>query len=239
MYIKRNTKTIIQISDIHIDKAKVGGIDTILAMKNVIKSVVKKNIDAIIITGDLVHKANDDNYKILQDIISEISTDKVFIITGNHDDDKLVSKYFGKYQHKDIVLGSWHIIFVNTVVSGATYGIVSKDELASLAKLLSSSKAKYIMLAMHHPAVSMQSVWDDKLSLNNASDLFNEILSYKKVKAITWGHTHEYKKFDKNGLSFYSCPSVAKQFSEPYLDSAYMIFNLLENGNIKHKVICT
>ncbi len=229
-------KTLVQISDCHIDKMALG-VNTQNKLKKVITSVNKTNVDLVIITGDLVNNASDENYKICKSLLNTIRAKKISIIAGNHDNNELITKHLNNYCNDYISLGNWDIIFINSIVKNQVYGFITTLELKKLEKLVRTSQKTNIILAIHHPIVSMASDWNDKLSLTNSDDLFAIISKYPKIKSIAWGHSHEYKVFKKNNLALFSCPSSAKQFNKLQLKSGYLQFKLLFNGTIIHKVV--
>ncbi len=228
-------KILAQISDCHIDKtAEVSNKNK---LQKVIANINKINADLVIITGDLVSNANNENYKILLDLLKTIKAKNISLIGGNHDDIKLITKHLSYYCNDYVSLGNWSIIFINSVVEGQVYGFITDLELKKIENLVLKSSKPNIILVIHHPILSMASSWDDRLSLTNSDSLFAIIKKYPRIKAVTWGHSHEYKFFARDNLALFSCPSSAKQFNKAQLSYGYLQFKLPINGTIKHKVV--
>lgn len=226
-----------QISDCHIDTKPIDNIDTQQQLTKIINDINTRGVNNIILSGDLVHNANNTNYKTLLNCLKTLKKANIYAIYGNHDDEKLFYKHLSNYCHKFIELDKWRIIFINSVVKNKVYGYINAQQLTQLESNILTTNQNNIMLILHHPATSMQSSWDDKLSLTNPDDLFDIVKKYKKIKAISWGHSHEYKVFKKHNIKLYSCPSSVKQFTKEQKKSGYLEFQLLDNGDIKHKVI--
>ena len=130
-------------------------------------------------------------------------------------------------------IDDWEIITIDSVQIDQTSGLLSEVQLKSLAQKIQSSAARYIVICLHHPIVSMESNWDDKLSLENPYDLFNVIDQFNNIKAVIWGHAHQSSRFIRNGVKLFSCPSTAMQFNGPE-NIGYNHYTLNDNG----KIIC-
>lgn len=228
----------IQISDIHLDTEITMGVDSEHLLSILIKHINQhQSINTLIATGDLVHHASLENYQKLGQYLAQLTIENIILIAGNHDDKQQLSKTLPLYQHPSFYLDNWQIITLNSVVENQVYGHLSSQELNHLKTQLNNTKADHIFIMLHHPIVPMQSSWDDELSLKNPNDLFNVVKKYPIVKAISWGHAHQYKAFKQFGVKLYSCPSTIKQFVPVDYQGAYLQFNLLKNGRINHKLI--
>ena len=80
---------IVQITDLHIVKDKEGKINnfnTFQAASEVVRHVAKhqKNIDYLILTGDISDDGTPESYENLREILSPVEH-KVLFIPGNHD----------------------------------------------------------------------------------------------------------------------------------------------------------
>ncbi len=230
---------LIQISDTHIDTERVMGVDNRAKLMKFVRLLQTQDINIpLIISGDLVHKPNEENYQFLVSQLKLLAPRKIAIIGGNHDNSEQVNTYLSSYLMPYFNLASWQVVFIDSVVNNQIYGNLNHNELKKLSTHLCSSKAKHIMLVLHHPIINMQSSWDDNKSLQNPADLFNLITKFKAIKAITWGHAHQYKIANYKGLKLFSCPGLSKQFvGDNTSVSAYLEFDLLANGDIEHTLI--
>jgi len=225
------TKTFIQITDSHIDDDKlVMGVDSQANLGAIVSVISQKNYDALLISGDLAHNGTLESYQILQKILDPIETE-IYVLPGNHDDLSNLSQVFNKSYLCNFTIDCWEIITIDSVQAGKVSGRISDKQLYSLSQEIRSSSAKYIVLCLHHPPVSMQSDWDDKMSLENPEDLFAVIDQYDNIKAVMWGHTHQSSEFNRNGVKLFSCPSTALQFNGS-LSIGYNHYTLNDNGEI-------
>ena len=203
---------LIQISDCHIDnQAESMGVDTHTNLTSVIKTVAKQNCDTLLITGDLTHNGTLNSYYLLQRMLTPIKS-RIVVLCGNHDQIANLNQVFSEQLIPKFSLGNWEIITIDSTQPLKTSGYVTKQALDQLDHDLQNSTAKYNIVALHHPIVSMQSDWDDSLSLENADKLFNVMNKYPKIKAVLWGHAHQASEFNNNHVALISCPSTALQF---------------------------
>ncbi len=230
---------LIQISDCHLAyKSVMNGVNTRMRLKRIIKNINSKSHHALIATGDLVNMPNSKNYQLLTYFLMQLKTKHISIIAGNHDNINLMRTHLMPYIMRTILLDYWCIILTDSVVNGQVYGMLSTKELMRLEREIIDTTKPYVFIGLHHPVVKMNSTWDNMQSLRNAKTLLALLRNYSKVKAVSFGHSHEYKVFNKSGLRIYSCPSSAKQFTNyRRYSSAYMIFKLLNSGNINHEVV--
>ena len=225
------TKSFIQISDSHIDDDKlVMGVDSQANLGAIVSVISQKNYDALLISGDLAHNGTLESYQILQKILDPIETE-IYVLPGNHDDLSNLSQVFNKSYLCNFTIDCWEVITIDSVQAGKVSGRLSDEQLYSLSQEISSSSAKYIILCLHHPPVSMQSDWDDEMSLENPEDLFAVIDQYDNIKAVMWGHAHQSSEFNRNGVKLFSCPSTALQFNGSS-SIGYNHYTLNDNGEI-------
>ena len=225
------TKSFIQISDSHIDDDKlVMGVDSQANLGAIVSMISQKNYDALLISGDLTHNGTLESYQTLQKILDPIETE-IYVLPGNHDDLSNLSQVFNKSCLCNFIIDCWEVITIDSVQAGKVSGRLSDEQLYSLSKQISSSSAKYIALCLHHPPVSMQSDWDDEMSLENPEDLFAVIDQYDNIKAVMWGHSHQCSEFNRNDVKLFSCPSTALQFNG-FPSIGYNHYTLNDNGEI-------
>ncbi|NYT52097.1 MAG: metallophosphoesterase [Candidatus Vesicomyosocius endoextente] len=223
--------SLIQISDCHIgDNEYSIGVNTHINLKKIISRISHINIDILLITGDLTHNGSITSYKTLQQILYPIQT-KLLIIPGNHDNKNNLSTTFSKNLFSQFTLGKWGIININSVQVSKTSGFLTKDELIKLELNLAQSNVQYILIALHHPTVPMNSTWDDSLSLKNPEALFNVLDKYHKIQAILFGHAHQAAEFRRLGVKIISCPSTALQFNNE-TRIGFNYYTLYDNGQL-------
>ena len=166
----------------------------------------------------------------LQKILDPIETE-IYVLPGNHDNLSNLSQVFNKSYLCNFTIDCWEVITIDSVQVGKVSGRLIDEQLYSLSQEISSSSAKYIILCLHHPPVSMQSDWDDEMSLENPEDLFAVIDQYDNIKAVLWGHAHQNSEFNRNGVKLFSCPSTVIQFNGSS-NIGYNHYTLNDNGEI-------
>ena len=224
------TKSFIQISDCHIDDKLVMGVDSQTNLGAIVSTISKYYYDALLISGDLTHNGTLESYQKLRKILNPIKT-KICVLPGNHDDFSNLSQIFNQSSLCNFIIGCWEVITIDSVQVGKVSGRLNDEQLHSLSQQISSSRAKYIVLCLHHPPVSMQSDWDDEMSLENPDDLFSVIDQFDNIKAVMWGHAHQCSEFNRNGVKLFSCPSTALQYNGQS-GIGYNHYTLNEDGEI-------
>ena len=225
------TNSFIQISDCHIDDDKlVMGIDSQANLGAIVSNISNHYYDALLISGDLAHNGSLNSYKELQKILKPIKT-KIYVLPGNHDDFLNLSQIFNQSFLCNFIVGFWEIITIDSVQVGKVSGRLSDQQLNLFSQQISSSSAKYIAVCLHHPPVSMQSAWDDEMSLENPDDFFSVIDKFDNIKAVMWGHSHQCSEFNHKGVKLFSCPSTALQFNGQ-LGIGYNHYTLNDDGEI-------
>ena len=226
----------IQISDSHIDDEKnVWGADSQKNLKSIVKSILSRNYNALIISGDSTHNGTMSSYSLFKEIIKPISSNFA-ILPGNHDNKLNLSSSFSEHYLTKLIISDWEIISIDSVQDNKTSGFIRKDELELLTEKILSSTKKFIVLCLHHPPISMESNWDDKKSLENSDDFFNIIDQFINIKAVIWGHAHQGSEFNRNDVKLFSCPSTALQFNGPEM-IGYNHYNLSDEGEINCETV--
>jgi len=227
-------KSFIQISDSHIDDEKlVMGVDSQANLTCVVEHISKQLYDALIFSGDLSHNGTINSYIRINEILKPLNN-KACILPGNHDNKSNLAKIFDNSLLSNFQLNDWEIISIDSVQNEKVSGYLSDQKLQTLINEIKQSRAKYIVLCLHHPVVPMQSSWDDDLSLENSEDFFGAISQFPRVRAIIWGHAHQSSEFKFGNIKLFSCPSTAVQFCGPS-GIGYNHYILHDNGEINCK----
>ena len=227
-------KSFIQISDSHIDDEKlIMGVDSQANLTCVVEHISKQLYDALIFSGDLSHNGTINSYIRINEILKPLNN-KACILPGNHDNKSNLAKIFDNSLLSNFQLNDWEIISIDSVQNEKVSGYLSDQKLQTLINEIKQSRAKYIVLCLHHPVVPMQSSWDDDLSLENSEDFFGVISQFPRVRAIIWGHAHQSSEFKYGSIKLFSCPSTAVQFCGPS-GIGYNHYTLHDNGEINCK----
>jgi len=248
---KFNDIRILQISDCHISSnLKQQWCDrypqqTLSKIVNYINDH-EPNKDAVIATGDLSHDSSKESYTVLSKYFSSIKK-PVYALAGNHDDPEIMKLLLNKEKistSSHFVYGNWLIIMLNTHAPKAEHGNLCEQQLALIETLLQQHQEKYILIAMHHPPITIDCAWIDKINLLNSQEFITRIARYKNIKAIVFGHVHQDTETTLNGIQYLSCPSTCHQYKPNSNEFAfddiapgYRWIDLQQDGNIKTGVI--
>jgi 3',5'-cyclic-AMP phosphodiesterase len=238
---------LLQITDTHIfesEDADFDGVDTSASLTAVINEIAEKEkqSDLVLVTGDLVHDPVVDAYSKLLCLLQELNT-PTFCLPGNHDDPDLMHStlnHSNVHTSKIISTEYWNIILLDSFLKESHSGRLEVEELEFLNKSLQAMSGKHVLLAIHHPLVSIGSVWMDAMRLQNPEDLFSLLDRYANVRGVIWGHNHQEFRADREGLTLYGSPSTCVQFkpnSEHYIKDhlapAYSVLLLHKDGQIE------
>ncbi len=247
---KDGSFTILQISDTHLFSRaddKLLGVKTADSFDAVLKAITKQNRDyeAILVTGDLSQDYTSESYRRFADMIIPLQK-PVYWLPGNHDDGPLMRRImpeFGISSARNIIIGDWQFVMLNTQVYSVPHGWILPDELNYLQECIISHPDKHTVICLHHNTFELGSAWLDQHELKNKEELLNVAYSNKNVKLILCGHVHQEHDFEKNGVRFISSPSTSIQFSlNSYnfsLDSigpGWRYLTFYPNGEIKTEV---
>ena len=148
------------------------GVDSQENLGVIVSVISQKNYDALLISGDLTHNGTLESYQKLKKILDPLKTE-IYVLPGNHDNLSNLSQVFKQSYLCSFIIDCWEVISIDSVQAGKVSGRLNDEQLHSLSQQITLSRAKYIVLCLHHPPVSMESKWDDEMSLENPDDLFD------------------------------------------------------------------
>jgi Icc protein len=244
-----NYINVVQISDSHIlpdSNDVLHGVNTSETLKNVIEVINRdEKPDVVLHTGDLAEKPDVDAYKNIVHIMSDLVSD-VYCIPGNHDSPGFVNQLLNVNNIKTCNLldfNNWRIIMLDSVVPDEAHGQLSQGQLRFLDESLVDADGKFVMIAMHHHPVPVNSPWMDTMKLENPNEFFEIVDQYTNIKAIIWGHIHNDFEAKRNGVELMGTPSTCQQLvlhtdkPEPDLKPlAYRELKLFADGRIENKL---
>src|SRR5574344_689635 len=129
------------------------GIDTAYSFQAVIDAVRQQNIafDIILATGDLSQDYSYDSYKRFAEMVKQLEK-PVFWLPGNHDDGPLMRRImpeFGVSIARNIIIGEWQFIMLNTQVYSVPHGWILPDQHEL------KNKNELLDLVYKHPQVKL------------------------------------------------------------------------------------
>lgn len=165
----------------------------LIQIKRCIDRVDLKEIDFIIITGDLVESGTWEDYKVLKENLNKIFGDTKYIVTlGNHDNKEAFYKgWFNKeakeesYNHVGEIAGVKIVSFDNSQYKNSN-GMISEKQKKWLKEELSKDLDKDAILILHHHILKDQFVTPSV----EVDEEFEEIIRKSSIMGVFSGHTH-------------------------------------------------
>ena len=213
--MEKNILKIGQISDPHIgeDSSLVQGIDVRKNFLTAYQSDSMKDLDLLVISGDLANDhAEPGAYSYLAEILKD-SKVPVCVIPGNHDDLSVMGKFFdlngkvhnGKCYYRYDIAGR-SIFFLDSAD-----GTVSKDQLLWLEKEASKTSGE-ILLFLHHPPCKCEHKFMDlRYSMKNMEEVQATLSKIENLKHIFVGHYHSAMTVQMGEQTVYVTPSTQMQ----------------------------
>jgi 3',5'-cyclic-AMP phosphodiesterase len=239
-----------QLTDSHIFAEQEGcllGLNTRRSFEAVCERVKKEEWkpDVILATGDLSQDASPESYQYLADFLKTLEVPS-FWLPGNHDDPEVMQQYLRNQSvssAKQILIGNWQVILLDSSVKDKVYGNLAKAELDFLSQALEEYPDKYALVSLHHQPVTIDSQWLDQIGLKNASEFKQVLAKYPQVKGVVWGHIHQDFEFTESGIYWMATPSSCVQFEPGSEDFSageeapgYRYLNLYADGKIESVV---
>jgi Icc protein len=206
---------IVQLTDTHLGEtphSELLGLDTDESLEHVVDLAVKEwpNADVVLVTGDLSDKGSQAATTRVHQYLKAFKK-PMFWLPGNHDMEAEMASASDSLV-KQLVVGKWRIILLNSAVQGMVGGHLSDSELLFLNNALASAEEEHILLAMHHHPIACGTAWLDEQVINNADELFEMTAQYPAVKGIIWGHIHQEYVGTYQGMLMLGSPSTCVQF---------------------------
>ena len=243
---------IIQITDLHLNKSKdivSNGVNTFESASMVIDSirVNEKNIDCLILSGDLSNDCSIESYNHLMQLLKDFEA-PIYLMSGNHDSPSLLNTLTN---NKNIFLknfqcfNNWGVFMFNTKKENSPNGLLKKEELMYFDEVLSNILYENIIVFLHHHPVPIGSASMDSMIIENAELLTDRIMKYDKIKAVSWGHIHNEFDLNMGSAKLFSTPSTCYQAKEksknfiidPEASPGYRKIYLNNDGSFNTEVI--
>jgi Icc protein len=214
-----DTVRVIQVTDPHLYADPSGallGVPTQASLDAVLDLVRAEALpaDAVIATGDLVHDGSTAGYARLRARLGELGC-PAYALPGNHDDPAALRAAAHEppvLSCRDVRLGRWQLVFLDSTVPGQDGGRLSDTELAALDGALDAG-AEHALVCLHHPPLPIGSDWLDGMALANADALFAVMDRRPAVRGVVFGHIHQPFEAERNGVRLLGSPSTCVQFA--------------------------
>lgn len=243
--------SILQLSDLHILAApedKMMGINTEHYFHACLEQAFaeKHHFDLIMLTGDLAQHPCPAGYRRILTSLEAHETPCI-CLPGNHDDYELMQQVFNTDRincRKQVKLGNWQLISLNSQIPGEPGGRVSKEELAFLENCLTENPDRHALVAVHHHFLETKSPWMDTMIIENSQELLAVVDKYPQVKVITTGHIHQVMDITIATFRVLGAPSTCFQFAPETTEFSvsetapgYRLIELYAEGRVESEVI--
>jgi Icc protein len=177
--------------------------------------------EGLVVTGDIARLTGQmEDYENFQKLLLPlVGRRPIYVALGNHDNrGNFLDVFESPAGQKQAVQGK-HIVTVDAgpvrfilldslFSTNETMGLLGKTQRTWLQRHLSSSDEKPVILFFHH------SLRDEDGDLQDLPRLFDIIKPVAKVKALVYGHSHEYGFSDFEGIHLINLPAVAFNFGD-------------------------
>jgi 3',5'-cyclic-AMP phosphodiesterase len=190
-------------------------------LKSVVAQVIEARPEGVFLNGDAARLTGEvEDYDALKGLLAPLAAQMpVYISMGNHDDRDNFLKVFEnpsgarqKVTSKYVLVIEWpalrFIVLDSLLYVNKTAGLLGKTQREWLVKYLEHSDTRATVLFVHH------TLKDGDGDLLDVARLFETIRSHKKVKAIFYGHSHEYAFGQENGVHLVNLPAVGYNFND-------------------------
>ena len=212
-----------QITDPHVrsDGALAGKVDTVRMLAQGIAHVIalEPRPDVVLMTGDLVDRGTESEYRVLRDILTTLDI-PLYMIPGNHDDRDALRSVFsdlaylfqgGPFINYSVEEFPLRLVALDTVAPGRGSGSLCEARLAWLDARLAEDTSRPTVIIMHHPPFETGIGHMDAVGLSDKEALAEVVARYSNVERILCGHVHRpiYVRFA--GTIASTAPSNAHQ----------------------------
>ena len=200
----------------------------------------------MIVTGDLVHEPSPKAYHRLAEQLTRLSC-PVYCLPGNHDNPEMMSEHLNVKNistKKQIDFTHWQVLLLDSHKPGSHGGHIAEHEMQFLRTSIEQHPQQDVLVAVHHPCISIHSPWMDNMMIDNATVLQSQLERYPQVKSVIFGHVHQEFEAVHNDILYQTCPSTCVQFkpqSNHYekdtLAPGFRQLTLKADGHLQSQVI--
>lgn len=212
------------LSDAHIPADPENNYRGFYPYRNFEKAIAQVAADlpeGVVITGDLARLTGQmgdyENFRKL--LMPVLGKRPAYLALGNHDDRAVFLDVFEDHVGKARPVKDKHVVTVDAgpvrfilldslLATNQTAGQLGKAQRSWLQSYLQTSDDKPVILFFHH------TLGDGDGDLLDVLWLYEIVKPVKKVKAIVYGHSHEYKTTELEGIHLINVPATAYTFND-------------------------
>ncbi|EHJ56022.1 hypothetical protein HMPREF9318_01237 [Streptococcus urinalis FB127-CNA-2] len=161
-------------------------------LRYLLTSLNTDDYDFAIITGDLTHEGDIEDYELFKSIWKDHMGDlPYYFCRGNHDqrdhffDGMTITKKENDYYFNVADFNGLRIILLDSAQDESHEGKISETQMQELRSVLLEKSPKGSILLLHHPLI-----WEDPHISTSVPAGFEEIIKNSDIKAIFVGHIH-------------------------------------------------
>lgn len=204
-----------QITDCHLLASAEGvyqGCQPARHLTQIVTTLLAKQPDAVILTGDLTQDHSVESYQLLAQLLSPLNC-PIFVTPGNHDDPQQLSQLIMQQvlrPERSILLGNWQLLLLSS--KGDTpAGNFSPSEQNWLMQQLANSDAEAVWLYSHHHPKPLK-CFIDKHGQQDTGRLWQALQSDPRIRGFAHGHAHMAYHCRFNVIDIVGCPASSVQF---------------------------
>jgi 3',5'-cyclic AMP phosphodiesterase CpdA len=190
-------------------------------LRMVVSQVVEARPRGAIIDGDIARLSGQlEDYQAIKQLLEPLAAQcPIYMALGNHDDRANFHKVFPPEPDLAQNVSGKHVLvferpFVRLILLDSLLyvnqvaGLLGKNQRTWLDQYLASTDTRPTVLFVHH------TLRDNDGDLLDVDRLFSIVRPYRKVKAIFYGHSHEYNFRQEQGLHLVNLPAVGYNFRD-------------------------
>ena len=203
-----DTVHLTQITDLHLGvdaSATLGGVPTQASFEAVLEAVAEQG---------LASDGQPAAYQRLNRLLTAHNKQALWL-PGNHDQAEGMAEYLVDVPNQTLTeFGAWGLLTLDSSQPDQPGGHISDKQLQHVEQGLKILLADFILVAMHHSPVLLNSAWLDTQQIDNHHRLYELLHDSGRVKAVITGHVHQQFDGHWGDLALYSTPSSCVQFKQ-------------------------
>lgn len=190
-------------------------------LERIVSQVLEAKPQAALISGDLARLTGEaGDYERLQTLLTPLSNRLPVVLgLGNHDHRENFKKAFPEHPFPSASVGAKHVLVLewdqlrilmldSLLSTNLTPGFLGKAQRAWLDQYLAQADDRPVVLFVHHTLA------DGDGDLLDADRLYALARTHAQVKAIFYGHSHEYAYGREGRIHLVNVPSTAYNFRD-------------------------
>lgn len=207
------------LSDPHIGAEWADG-DPVAGLASAVESIrsMRRQPDAVLVSGDLADNATDAEYEQVRELLAPLQA-PLYVLPGNHDNRGALHRHFGvpgadgEPVQYSVDLGPLRLVVLDSTRPGEDPGALDAERLGWLDAELAMAPEMPTLLAMHHPPlITGVPAWDELgLPAADRRALAEVVERHGQVRRLVAGHVHRTISAELAGRAVLTVPSTYVQ----------------------------